>query len=78
MTITLPWYLIVIVIVGAYVAIGAWLCFRVFGLKMDDDVSGVATGFWPVAVVLVALWGAVKQFWTMYIETGKKKGKKFR
>lgn len=77
MTITLPWYLIVIVIVAAYVAIGAWLCFRVLGWEMDE-LSGIVTALWPVAVVLVALWGAVKQFWTMYRETGKKKGKKIR
>ena len=77
MTITLPWYLIVIVIVGAYVAIGAWLCDRVFGWELDE-LSGFVVAFWPVAVVLVALWGVIKQFWTMYRETGKKKGKKKR
>lgn len=72
MTITLPWYLIVIVVVAAYVAIGAWLCFRVFGWEMDE-LSGIVTALWPVAVVLVALWGIITQFRTMYKETSKKR-----
>ena len=75
MTITIPAWLIFGGFLAAYISIGVWFCCRVCGYRMDgnDPIGALIGMFWPIAVVLVALWGIIKQFRTMYKETSKKR-----